>query len=1115
MATLGATLAAPESGWKRVDNTDPAMRYMVSWSPSTDGSAFMGTLNLTSTFGSFFGFNFTGTGVRLIGLRSTSGNSIIDVYLDGAKVDTVTQYKATTVYKSLDFDKSGLEDKEHYIYFIHNNPAGGQFYVDSVDIMSTGTVKTYNPWVDPAKTKTSVATTKVGDRVVCKYTATTQNVVGTFSQLGTATMGEISGVPGSTSDGTFYFVHVGYDWKGRKKFMADRILQNYISWATLNTKGFCSHTGISTAIDGNAKAFVLRLPGSANSLYRAPSDYTGEHDVYDEWDAIMAQPGMMDPFLWNQHTTWSWTMSFSSYSVRTARGNLSYGTILSEGDPTPDLVNAAQGFRPILIVDPSTITVDLVTPTHIYADQHGGTVLRATPMDITGVVGNYKVTVNSVDVSPMGPDTERVLPMSIFNVGANNVALTAEDGAYNAFTVFREAPFRTLVERTFLPYDGGYDLQNAKLDKAMKAVDTARVGILKTTAATNVMLTGYSGITNVKVNGTGKMAVSFNGGLTWQAYSCGIDEFVSSYLNFNSGLTDATGKTWTSVNGPTIQPGGKFGTSALYLNGTQYLSTAPSEDLNCYGLDFTIDFNFKLDAVNTTQALISQCNTVSSGYGPVLLQAYWDGTSCKLRLLTSQTGSSWDSTGNVGTTNLAALDWYHVAIVRNGNAINVYLNGALEISIPYTVSFSPSTSNFIIGAQYGSGSYGAYLKGFIDEFRFSKGIARWDAPFTQPGTSYLTGYWGPVMESDIMTTGMSSVVCNMITSADWKTVFQKTNLDFMFGVTGNQAMASLSVTLPNNQPPKASNLKLTPGVVHSGLAYFEADIIDEEEQECWYRVLIDNTPTMDWKKFNRLVHVNHPIQINNVALGLHSVTLECKDVLDAHSSYSINFTRVNSDPFCTVAWDSKHISATLGDSDNDYIQYRLIINGTTKIDWTDWLPAGYNMTYRFRRRELAIGQLNQVRLEYRDTLGGKGSWTQNIVGTYNNIMFLDTFGAYYSDDTGITIQILDLGTLIAGSDLGPVEIRIKNETGWPVKNIQVWATNPYLPEVLVEFSHTLSPFNPVDPWLVTATLADGDQIPLFVKLTSVDTAYRGGDFKLNVKADLVLDSAFVNPNPIV
>ena len=98
-------------------------------------------------------------------------------------------------------------------------------------------------------------------------------------------------------------------------------------------------------------------------------------------------------------------------------------------------------------------------------------------------------------------------------------------------------------------------------------------------------------------------------------------------------------------------------------------------------------------------------------------------------------GVSWDigDTKSIGAVSTG--QWYHVALVRNGNTFNGYLDG---------VSGSSTTSSASIGANSTNGAFfGAQatsnFNGYLDDIRITKGVARYTANFTPPTAAFPNG----------------------------------------------------------------------------------------------------------------------------------------------------------------------------------------------------------------------------------------------------------------------------------------------------------------------------------------------------------------------------------------
>ena len=184
---------------------------------------------------------------------------------------------------------------------------------------------------------------------------------------------------------------------------------------------------------------------------------------------------------------------------------------------------------------------------------------------------------------------------------------------------------------------------------------------------------------------------------------------------------DRTAKVATLVGSAALSTGQfKFGTASLFFPGTtDYLTYASDPDFDFGTGDFTVDFWVRRTAA-ATQVLYDQ-RTLAGDTLPVIyisggVVRYYTGGADRI----------------VGATTMATNTWYHVALSRKTGVTRLFLNGALQGS-PYTDTNVYSQSTIRIGANY-NGTSG--LTGYIDEFRLSKGIGRYNSTFTPASFAY-------------------------------------------------------------------------------------------------------------------------------------------------------------------------------------------------------------------------------------------------------------------------------------------------------------------------------------------------------------------------------------------
>ncbi len=160
----------------------------------------------------------------------------------------------------------------------------------------------------------------------------------------------------------------------------------------------------------------------------------------------------------------------------------------------------------------------------------------------------------------------------------------------------------------------------------------------------------------------------------------------------------------------------KYGNTSMYFDGTgDYLSIPSSPNLNLGSGNFTIEMWAYKTMVGDTFTLFQK-----SG-------------SYELKVDAGRWVWQINTTTNVFVTNgtLTNATWTHVAMVRNGATSTLYVNGVAAASGTST-NANDNTSPLLIAS--GSVAFGGYLS----DFRFTKGIARYTANFTPPTSPFIT-----------------------------------------------------------------------------------------------------------------------------------------------------------------------------------------------------------------------------------------------------------------------------------------------------------------------------------------------------------------------------------------
>jgi hypothetical protein len=202
--------------------------------------------------------------------------------------------------------------------------------------------------------------------------------------------------------------------------------------------------------------------------------------------------------------------------------------------------------------------------------------------------------------------------------------------------------------------------------------------------------------------------------------SCGVD------------FTDAKGKIWTPNGSASIVTDvNAFTGKSCYLNGG-WLTTPDSTDWAFGTGNFTLEAFIRPVSHAAFGALFIKRAT-SSGTPP--FDICFNNTAHSLDLLASVDGANWtvlQTSTNVLTMNARV----HVAVVRNGAGITLYVGGvawATDATHLGVQSLWVNTAPMCLGAN-GDGSQNIVC--YLDQFRATKGVARYTSNFTPPTAAF-------------------------------------------------------------------------------------------------------------------------------------------------------------------------------------------------------------------------------------------------------------------------------------------------------------------------------------------------------------------------------------------
>lgn len=207
-----------------------------------------------------------------------------------------------------------------------------------------------------------------------------------------------------------------------------------------------------------------------------------------------------------------------------------------------------------------------------------------------------------------------------------------------------------------------------------------------------------------------------------------VDQYTVSLLHFDDGIKDETGKVWNGVGTPVISnTQSKIGGKSLYLEGGSYLSTPASDNLKFGIEDFTVDWwEYRTGAVTKAQVAVSCATSSTANISFIFGATNSNGFGDNIVWYMSSNGTTWDISGARTMGTAIYNEWVHYAITRKDGTFYVFQNGILKDSLYSSAPIFNSVADFLIGSF---ASPTELFQGYIDEFRISKGIARWTEDF--------------------------------------------------------------------------------------------------------------------------------------------------------------------------------------------------------------------------------------------------------------------------------------------------------------------------------------------------------------------------------------------------
>ncbi len=201
----------------------------------------------------------------------------------------------------------------------------------------------------------------------------------------------------------------------------------------------------------------------------------------------------------------------------------------------------------------------------------------------------------------------------------------------------------------------------------------------------------------------------------------------SLLCNFtNAGITDATAKNVleTVGNAQISTTQSKWGGSSMYFDGTGDYLLTQSNVVNGLGTgNWTIEYWVNPVSVSA-ESIHVDFRSGSGAVGPTVGNSAGGAVFFQTSGVNRITGST-----------LSTGTWTHIAVSKSGSSTKLFINGTQSGSTYTDANTYTTPARVCVGVDDDS-SPNAYLNGYIDDLRITKGYARYTANFTAPTAAF-------------------------------------------------------------------------------------------------------------------------------------------------------------------------------------------------------------------------------------------------------------------------------------------------------------------------------------------------------------------------------------------
>jgi len=201
----------------------------------------------------------------------------------------------------------------------------------------------------------------------------------------------------------------------------------------------------------------------------------------------------------------------------------------------------------------------------------------------------------------------------------------------------------------------------------------------------------------------------------------------------SSSVVDSSSRPKSMIVGGSIQnvaAGARFGTSLWKPSGSSYVRTPTTDDLLFGTSPFTFETWIKTGQAYSGQPFrVWDARSGSSGMAWVI-----DATNNMM--LFGHNGVYW---GSAATATVTPGVWNHIAVTYDGSTVRTFVNGVVASSDAASINHTVAGDAYI-GYSGAMSSPGGEF--YVDEFRITKGVARYTSAFPAPTAPFANGAVG-------------------------------------------------------------------------------------------------------------------------------------------------------------------------------------------------------------------------------------------------------------------------------------------------------------------------------------------------------------------------------------